>query len=55
MRLFRQRRWGDWDDVFSRMAQELPRMLTLKPNGFYTANPANDVPLSPRKTASCCH
>jgi hypothetical protein len=30
MRLFRQRRWGDWDDVFSRMAQELPRMLTDK-------------------------
>jgi hypothetical protein len=23
MRLFRQRRWGDWDDVFGRMAQEL--------------------------------
>ena len=28
MRLFRQRRWGDWDEVFSRMAQELPGMLT---------------------------
>ena len=55
MRLFRQRRWGDWDDVFSRMAQELPRMLTLKPNGFFTANPANDVPPSPKKVANCCH
>ncbi|MBV8309921.1 MAG: hypothetical protein JO344_05915, partial [Planctomycetaceae bacterium] len=30
MRLFRQCRWGDWDEVFSRMAQELPRMLTDK-------------------------
>jgi len=29
--------------------------FTLKPNGFFTANPANDVPPSPRKTASCCH
>ena len=23
MRLFRQRRWGDWDEVFERMAAEL--------------------------------
>ena len=23
MRLFRQRRWGDWDDVFARIAAEL--------------------------------
>ena len=28
--------------------------FTLKPIGFFTANPANDVPPSP-KTASCCH
>jgi Flp pilus assembly protein TadD len=25
MRLFRQRRWGDWDEVFTRMAGELAR------------------------------
>jgi Flp pilus assembly protein TadD len=25
MRLFRQRKWGDWDDVFGRMARELSR------------------------------
>jgi Tfp pilus assembly protein PilF len=30
MRLFRQRRWGDWDDVFKRMAQELS-MIALPP------------------------
>ena len=32
--------------------------FTLKPTGFFTANPANDVPPSPKKTAghgSCCH
>ena len=29
--------------------------FTLKPNGFFTANPANDVPPSPKKTGSCCH
>ena len=23
MRLFRQKRWGDWDEVFARMAVEL--------------------------------
>ena len=28
--------------------------FTLKPNGFFTANPANDVPPSAKK-ASCCH
>jgi len=30
--------------------------FTLKPNGFFDANPANDVPPSPRKSAgkSCC-
>jgi primary-amine oxidase len=30
----------------------------LKPNGFFNENPANDVPPSPKKTASngsCCH
>jgi primary-amine oxidase len=30
----------------------------LKPSGFFTANPANDVPLSPKKVAishGCCH
>lgn len=31
MRLFRQRRWGDWDDVFSRMAQELSEMAAVEP------------------------
>jgi len=31
MRLFRQRRWGDWDDVFSRMAQELSEVVIDKP------------------------
>jgi hypothetical protein len=25
MRLFRQKRWGDWDEVFARMAGELRR------------------------------
>jgi primary-amine oxidase len=30
--------------------------FTLKPNGFFTANPANDVPPSTKKSAgSCCH
>jgi primary-amine oxidase len=30
--------------------------FTLKPNGFFTANPANDVPPSKKKAAgSCCH
>jgi primary-amine oxidase len=29
--------------------------FNLKPNGFFTANPANDVPPSPKKAASCCH
>jgi primary-amine oxidase len=31
--------------------------FTLKPNGFFTANPANDVPPSPKKAAGngCCH
>lgn len=31
--------------------------FTLKPNGFFTANPANDVPPSAKKKApgSCCH
>jgi primary-amine oxidase len=28
--------------------------FTLKPNGFFTQNPANDVPPSAKK-ASCCH
>jgi primary-amine oxidase len=30
----------------------------LKPNGFFNENPANDVPLSPKKTGgngACCH
>ena len=30
----------------------------LKPNGFFTCNPANDVPPSPKKLAvagKCCH
>jgi Flp pilus assembly protein TadD len=27
MRLFRQKRWGDWDEVFERMAGELERMV----------------------------
>jgi len=28
----------------------------LKTNGFFSANPANDVPPSPKKsTGSCCH
>jgi primary-amine oxidase len=30
----------------------------LKPNGFFNANPANDLPPSPSKAAkqgSCCH
>ena len=27
MRLFRQRRWGDWDDVFGRMVQELSSVV----------------------------
>jgi hypothetical protein len=31
MRLFRQRRWGDWDDVFSRMARELSEVVIDKP------------------------
>src|SRR5271157_5013231 len=31
MRLFRQSRWGDWDDVFSRMAQELSEVVIDKP------------------------
>jgi primary-amine oxidase len=26
----------------------------LKPAGFFTSNPANDVPPSPKSTASCC-
>jgi hypothetical protein len=26
MRLFRQKRWGDWDEVFERMARELERI-----------------------------
>jgi hypothetical protein len=30
MRLFRQQRWGDWDDVFERMAGELEMMLETK-------------------------
>jgi primary-amine oxidase len=32
--------------------------FTLKPNGFFAINPANDVPPSPKKLAvagSCCH
>ncbi len=31
--------------------------FTLKPNGFFTANPANDLPPSPKKAAGngCCH
>ncbi|HZT80924.1 MAG TPA: tyramine oxidase, partial [Gemmataceae bacterium] len=32
--------------------------FVLKPNGFFTENPANDVPPSPKKAApkgSCCH
>ena len=31
--------------------------FTLKPAGFFAANPANDVPPSPKKEAggSCCH
>ena len=31
--------------------------FTLKPNGFFPANPANDVPPSPKKAAGgpCCH
>ena len=32
MRLFRQRRWGDWDEVFSRMAQELTGILAHTSN-----------------------
>jgi hypothetical protein len=31
MRLFRQKRWGDWDEVFERMAAELRRRQY---NGF---------------------
>ena len=27
MRLFRQRRWGDWDDVFQRLAKEMQQRL----------------------------
>jgi primary-amine oxidase len=29
--------------------------FTLKPNGFFAANPANDVPPSAKKSGSCCH
>jgi hypothetical protein len=31
MRLFRQRRWGDWDEVFSRMARELSAIAIDQP------------------------
>jgi Flp pilus assembly protein TadD len=27
MRLFRQKRWGDWGPVFAQMAEELPRLI----------------------------
>ena len=27
MRMFRQKRWGDWDEVFERMAEELPPLI----------------------------
>jgi len=31
--------------------------FTLKPNGFFTANPANDVPPSTKQKVAggCCH
>jgi primary-amine oxidase len=29
--------------------------FTLKPNGFFALNPANDVPPSPKKQGGCCH
>ena len=32
MRLFRQQRWGDWDDVFERMADELPQLIAARKN-----------------------
>ena len=31
MRLFRQERWGDWDQVFERMAAELRQLLETSP------------------------
>ena len=30
MRLFRQRRWGDWDEVFQRIADEVQKLLLLR-------------------------
>jgi tetratricopeptide (TPR) repeat protein len=32
MRLFRQQRWGDWDDVFVRMADQLPTLPRVREN-----------------------
>ena len=30
MRLFRQKRWGDWAQVFERMAAELPPLIETR-------------------------
>ena len=30
MRLFRQKRWGDWDEVFEQMAAELPTLIEAR-------------------------
>ena len=32
MRLFRQKRWGDWDEVFGRITEEVKKLLPLHGN-----------------------
>ncbi len=32
MRLFRQRRWGDWDEVFGRIVREIREVVEAKPH-----------------------
>jgi len=34
MRLFRQTRYGQWEDVFERLAQELQNLVTLRRNNY---------------------
>ena len=30
MRLFRQKRWGDWDEVFQRITEEVRKLLSTR-------------------------
>jgi len=46
MRLFRQNKWGDWDDVFERMAAELSEQVRLKRD---TTSPEADGTSRPHK------